>query len=175
MASPQSKAERSHLYTLLIEKQPLPYTIPLPADASRWGAELRGEPLAVAEQAGHQPVVERPQLLEAVLQRRPGQREPLVRADHPDALRDRRKRVLHRLRPVQNPHLVVAVEQRVAVPIEQRIGRDDQVVIRILANRSAPPPQLVVDRPMSVVIILRPPTPDSYACILSGSSWPEML
>ena len=92
------------------------------------GPEFRREALAVAEQPRDQPVVERPQLLEIVFQRRPCQRQALAGANLPDAFRDGRGRVLHRLRLVQHGGVVIVGEQRFMVPVQQRIGRDHQMV-----------------------------------------------
>ena len=94
--------------------------------------------LRFAEQARGQPVVERPQLLEIVLQRCPGQRQTLAGANLPDAFRDGRSRIFHRLRLVQHRDVVVVPEQRFMVPVEQRIGRDDQVIVGNV--RKTPPP-----------------------------------
>ena len=72
---------------------------------------------------------ERPQLLEIVLQRRSGQRQALAGADLPDAFRDGRGRVLHRLRLVQYGGVVVVAEQRFMIPVQQRVGPDDQMAV----------------------------------------------
>ena len=83
--------------------------------------------------------VERPQLLEVVLQRRPGQRQTLPRANLPDAFRDGRSRIFHRLRLVQHGDVVVVPEQRFMVPVQQRIGRDHQVVLGDCIREAMPP------------------------------------
>ena len=48
------------------------------------------------------------------------------------------RRVLHRLRLVQHRDFIVVPEQQFMVPVEQRIGRDDQVMVGDF--REAPPP-----------------------------------
>ena len=87
------------------------------------------EGFAVSEQAGDQPVIERPQLPEIVLERRPGQRQALPGANLPDTFGDGGSRVLDRLRLVQDGGVVVVAEQRFMVPVQERIGREDEMVV----------------------------------------------
>ena len=47
-----------------------------------------------------------------------------------------RDRVLHRLRLVQNGGVVVVAEQRFMVPVQQRVGRDDEMMVGDSPKRS---------------------------------------
>ena len=91
-----------------------------------------------AEQAGIQELEQAPQLAEVVLDRRPAQRQPVLRADQPRGLGRRRVRVLDRLRLVEDRVLELDVLEEQRVAPQRAVAGEDDVVVADASRPSGP-------------------------------------
>ena len=91
-------------------------------------ASIRRKPGAGAEQAGVEDLHDRPQLVQAVLDRCTGQRHPVAGGDRTGRLRRPCERILDRLGLVQHQRPPGRPGQQLAIARQQRVRGQDHVV-----------------------------------------------
>ena len=86
--------------------------------------------LLTAQESGHEEVIQRPQLTQMILHRRARQAQTVARVQLAYHLRGFGVWIFDILRFVQNQHMVMLLDQMRLITRQQRIGREDNVIIR---------------------------------------------